>query len=211
MLLKHIRCRVPAAVRTEFAAGQRAWAAMRAVPGFRGQWGAFVDDTAWILALWADAAAYERFMAEHHDAIAARAAQRGLYEAISVDIFDLVLDMPGACADLPAAVGRAGFARIADCVVRPGREDHVTAMQATVWAPGMKEAPGMLAGGSWRARDGSPRYLVVSLWTDAAAHARYLDDPFPRLRREAAPDDDLDDLQGHRFALDPAWTVGGPG
>lgn len=211
MLLKRILCRVPARSRAAFAKGQRAWAATRAVPGFLGQCGAYVDDTAWILALWADRAAYEGFMAEWHDAIAAEADQRGCYASICVDLFDLVQSMPGACPNLSSAVARAGFARIADCRVRPGREDHFTAAQAAVWTPGMKGAPGMLAGGFWRARDGSPRYLVVSLWTDADAHARYLEDPFPRLRREAAPDEDLSGLRGTHFALDPAWTVAFPG
>ena len=207
LLLKFIHAHALREHQRDFAEGQRAWAALSGVPGFRGQVGGFTpDDGALVCGLWDDAAAYERFMRHDHDAIAARAAQQGTYDRLDIALFDRVLPMPGVYTELADAAPLATHLRWADCLVRPDRIESFVGQQQRVWQPGMA-ATGMLGGGFWRSRGTPERFLVLTLWPSDAVHARYQRDVLPSLRQTAGVDRDLDGICGGFIALRPDWTV----
>jgi heme-degrading monooxygenase HmoA len=94
---------------------------------------------------------------------------------------------------------------VADCRVRPGRDDHFRDVQRTVWAPGMAEADGMLGG--MFTQLGDHRYLVTTGWRDAESHRRYVAERLPRLRERAGAAADLSAIRGHEVALMRSWLV----
>ena len=210
MLLKWIRCTVPARSREAFSRAQTGWSALRGVAGFRGQvggWSVADPATACVLGLWRDRETYGSFMRDVHDRVADGSGQGRTYESISVVLCEVLLEMPGDRPRIDEAVAPAGFLRTADCRVRPGRSASFLATQRSVWLPGMKAAGGMLAG-SFAAIDGSDRrYLVATLWADEAAHARYVQRDLEALRARAVVDADVEEIAGTFVELDPGWTV----
>jgi len=202
VLVKWIRC--GAVDRVDFDRGQRAWADLRGIPGFLGQRGGWSrregePDVAHIVALWADQNSHDAFMAGPHDAMAA--AGEGTYGDIDVRIFRRQRDIGTALASLDGS----GVLRMAHCRVRPGRIEHFTRVQDTVWNSGMRRAPGF-SGGVF-ARRAPSDFLVVTQWASAAAHARYQADHFPGLRDRADPAADLDAITSQLVDLVPRWPV----
>jgi len=214
MLLKLISCRVLPGRRAAFDEGQRQWTALASIPGFIGQCGGWRGDGAVIIGLWMDAPSYDHFMQHEHDRIAANAGQAGSYEALRIELFDEQLDMPGgdagaAVADCRYRITHARHLRYAQCTVRPEGVDHFYAMQREVWAPGLRQAPGMLGGCFWRSRRATADFVVSTLWAGADEHARYTRTTLPALRARAQPDDDVSGLESIDLALEPGWTVVG--
>jgi heme-degrading monooxygenase HmoA len=210
MLLKWIRCTVPAQSRPGFSRAQEQWSALSDVAGFRGQvggWSVADPSVACILGLWRDRDAYGSFMRDVHDRICECSGQERTYESSLVVLVEELRGMPGGRPAIDEAVATAGFLRTADCQVKPGRSASFLEAQRSVWAPGMKAAGGMLAG-SFGAMDGSePRYLVATLWADESSHARYVQRDLERLRERAGVDADVEKIEGTFVRLNPDWTV----
>jgi heme-degrading monooxygenase HmoA len=210
MLLKWIRCTVPSRSRTEFSKAQEHWSALSDVAGFLGQvggWSVARSPVACVLGLWRDREAYKSFMRDVHDAICDRSGQTQTYESIRVVLAQETINMPGSTTRLDKAVAAAGFLRVTDCLVRPGRSTSFVESQRSVWVPGMKAAGGMLAG-SFGAVDASDRgYLVASLWEDEASHARYVQHDLAGLRARAGVDADAKEVVGTLVRLEPGWRV----
>jgi heme-degrading monooxygenase HmoA len=205
MLVKWITCEVPPAAEVEFSAAQAGWSALSAVPGLIGQVGGWnKTGTACVLAVWEDRGTYETFLRDHHDRIVATTGQAGTYDTIDIAVGTVLQDMPGTAA---GRLYDAEVLRVADCRVRPGRDDHFRDVQRTVWAPGMAEADGMLGGLFTQLDD--HRYLVTTGWRDAESHRRYVAERFPRLRELAGAAGDLSAIRGHEVALTRSWRVTG--
>ncbi len=206
MLVKWITCVVPPASEVEFSAAQAGWSALRAVPGLIGQVGGWDNSrTACVLAAWENRDSYETFLRDHHDPIVATTRQAGTYDTIDIAVGTVLPDMPGAASGMSGVLHDAEVLRVADCRVRPGRDDHFRDVQRTVWAPGMAEADGMLGG--MFTQLGDHRYLVTTGWRDAESHRRYVAERFPRLRERAGAAADLSAIRGHEVALMRSWLV----
>jgi len=214
VLLKLITCRVAPERRAAFDAAQCQWTALASIPGFIGQCGGWHGDGVSIVALWTDAASHDHFMQHEHDRVVANAGQAGTHDGLMVDLFDEQLDMPGGDAGAAVADGRyrithARHLRYARCTVRAEGAEHFHAMQREVWAPGLREAPGMLGGGFWRSRRTTAACVVSTLWASTDAHARYARTTLPALRARARPDTDVSTLQSIDLPIEPRWTVVG--
>ena len=208
MLVKWITCVVPSASEVRFSAAQAGWSALRVVPGLIGQIGGWDGGgdarTACVLAVWEDRDSYETFQRDHHDRIVATTGQTGTYDTIDIAVGTVLQDMPGTVAGM---VHDAEVLRVADCRVRPGRDDHFRDVQRTVWVPGIAEADGMLGGLFTQLDD--HRYLVTTGWRDAESHRRYVVERLPRLRELAGAAADLSAIRGHEVALTRSWRVTG--
>jgi hypothetical protein len=201
MLVKWITCR--ASDRAAFGLGQQGWAELHGVPGFLGQGGGWSSNTAGlaqIFGFWSDPASYRAFMDQAHDRIAA--GQAGTFDEPRVRVLDRRLDVGQG---FPVDLSAVSLLRLAHCRVREGRRAHFVRAQAEVWNPGMAAAPGM-CGGVFAQR-GEAEFLVLSAWRTAAAHQRYLDNRFDRLRARAGLATDLDAVTGDVVDLEPSWTV----
>jgi Domain of unknown function (DUF4937 len=206
MLVKWITCRVAPADRQRFSAAQERCAPIAQEPGFICQVGGLDSaDTACVLALWEERDAYGSFMRERHDAILEAAAQPGTYRDLRVATGEVLLEMPGAAAGTVAALTRAQLVRVADCRVRPARDDHFRAAQREVWLPGMSTVDGMLGGLFGRLDD--HRYLVATGSRDRDSHERYRNEHVPGLIRRAEAESDLLQLEGHAVRVADGWTL----
>jgi hypothetical protein len=85
-------------------------------------------------------------MTSAHDRLQRETGQAGSHESLSMDVGDVVLEMPSAAAGPPAGLTGARLLRVADCTVRPDHEEHFRGVQQQVWAPAMTRADGMLGG-----------------------------------------------------------------
>ena len=146
LLIKWIVCDVAPARRDEFSLAQEGWAVLKGEEGFVcqvGGWDEKSPDTARVLAVWTDAEAYERFMRDHHDAIASASGQQDTYRSVRVVTGPSILEIRGDRDGMEVLV-TAGLLRVADSVVLPGHDDHFRRVQEHVWWPGMA--------GGWDAR-----------------------------------------------------------
>lgn len=212
MLLKLIVCRVPPEKRSAFSRAQEAWSALTGAEGFLGQaggWDAAESNAAVILGLWRDEAAYRAFMAGLHDRVFDASGQGATYESCSVALRSELFPIPGESGGGAAkGLPRGAFLRVAECRILPGREDHFIHAQQVVWNPGMAGADGML-GGSFGRCVAEPRdFLVATFWASEEDHRRYGEKLLPKLRERSGAAEDLENLQGWRVALEPAWRVG---
>jgi len=215
VLIKWITCEVPHKRKRAFDAAQRRWSALGGVPGFIAQIGGWDTrglcdgaDRACIIALWQDAGAYAQFMDRFHDPIAAASAQGDTYTDSGVCVFEHLLDMPGLYASLGEAISpRPELLRVADCTLRPGRDEQFIKTQGMVWLPGMAGVEGMLGGAVGRAIDEDGRYLVATLWRRESDHDRYAESVLLGLKEQAGPDRDVACLAGHAVRLEPDWFV----
>lgn len=198
-----------------FATAQKAWRTIRREPGFGGQcggWSTTAQSDAWILGLWRDRVAEDRFRSDgSHDAVVAGSGQLDTLQDWDTDYLEQQEAMPGESGDLAEAMRLApptAFLRLADCHVPADKQPAFRATQTEHWLPAMASAPGMLGGGyAW---DGEERFLVATLWRDAQAHARYAQEHIPVLReaaesRGAYPES----VEGILIPLEPHWTVQG--
>ncbi|MEV7024289.1 DUF4937 domain-containing protein [Kitasatospora sp. NPDC093558] len=220
MWVKWINCRVLLGGQDAFADAQREWAAIADQPGLVGQVGGWEPDggRAHVLGLWADHAAYTRFMEERHDEIVKEESYKRFrrrddhdepaptrsWLVTAVATGPSVLDIPGE-AGLREALPHATLLRVADCHLHPGRAEHFLDAQLRIWNPAMAAADGMLAGTVTRLAD--DRYLVTTLWTDADAHQRYADRDVTALRARADVVADVHTLAGLALPLEPEWQV----
>ncbi len=206
--VKWIRCEVDTRQRDAFSAAQRAWSAIASSAGLEAQLGGWdASGDACILALWRDRAAYERFFAGVHDTITDGNAQRATYVRSSVTLAQELVKMRGDAPTLTDAAAAARVLRVADCRVAPERRAEFVAAQKSIWEPGMAAVDGH-EGGLFSGVEGADdRFLVTTLWADAAAHDRYRRDVLPTLTERARPADQLHSLSGHVVQLEPQWTV----
>lgn len=208
-VLKRILCRVPAAGRDRFAAGQRPWHGLAALGGFRGQTGGWTledPNEALILGLWSDELARAAFMSGAHDTLYAASRQAEVVAGIAASTWDRTAD-PGAGLPLEDAAGRTGgFLRLADCRLFPGRESHFLAVQREVWNPAM-QAAGVLAASLWRHRDEPVRFLSVSLWRSHEAERAWREQPFFECWRRAGVEDDCEIVSGRMARVEDGWRV----
>jgi heme-degrading monooxygenase HmoA len=201
MLVKWIVCHTPYALQARFSQAQQAWKALTNTAGFLGQIGGFYKEEAHILAFWQDEATYQAFMNQQHNGITN--GQQRNYLAIQIACFELQFEMPALSPiALQAAILKAQYLRIADCLVQAERQSHFIEMQKTIWKTGM--AASMLAGAFWR--DDS-RFLVTTLWDSEMAHQQYMDTQFAYLQKTARPEDELSAIRGVHLALIPEWSV----
>ncbi|MGB0953569.1 MAG: DUF4937 domain-containing protein [Planctomycetota bacterium] len=215
MLWKLIRCVPKKGAREAFAASQEAWRAIRREPGFGGQCGGWTNteqEEAWVLGLWQDRAAQERFL-EHgsHDAVVGASGQLKTLESWSADLFEQQEAMPGEHGDLKVALDLApptALLRLADCHVPKERQELFRQTQTDLWLPAMAQAEGMLGGGyAW---DGAERFLVATLWRDTLAHRNYATDHLPRVRAESEQRGAYpEQLTGLQIPLETRWMVHG--
>lgn len=213
---KWMLCTVPGEQRERFSTAQAQWQDLAACPGLIAQFGGWdlahegPEELACVLALWQDAWAYQEFMNTAHDQIVAQNDQAQTYAQLQVRFWHDRLQF--GPQSLQSSLAKAQMLRVADCLVTPSRQSHFEQVQAEVWAPGMAAA-GMLSGQFWQeTRRRSPAdnaYLVTSLWPDEATHSAYLHEAFPDLSARAQPQQDLEQIRGHRVALEPAWSVRG--
>lgn len=214
MIVKWITCAVPGEERAAFAKAQSEWSALASVAGFGGQvggWNLRDPHQACILALWRDADAYRRFMAEEHDRIVERNGQGRTYSSIAVSLFESVIEIPGSERTIQEALSSGRVLRVADCQVGAGREPNFYDVQREIWNPAMLAMSGQLGGLVSRERltEGeSQRHLVTSFWTHAAAHDDYVAKRESVLRKQAQIERDVEELRSTLILLEPSWTVG---
>jgi heme-degrading monooxygenase HmoA len=217
MFLKLIICQTTDPSR--FAAGQQAWRPLAEVPGFLGQlggWSVANAREAVILGLWQDAAAYERFMVDRHDGIAADAGQAAFIGSIQVQCFEQDLDIPGRYADLAALIralaetrpAAVPCLRLVDCTVHAEARDGFRQGQQALWNPALT-ANGVLAGLFGVGVTDPQHFLTVSVWESAAVHDAYNRHVVPQLMRQVDVISTCRTIGGRVVALDPDWSVGG--
>lgn len=211
-LLKWIRCAVTPQARADFDRTQRSWSVLSDDPGLCfqiGGWDARHSNEAAILAFWRSGEQYTDFMATRHDLIVEQSRQGARYTPVLTRLFELQFDMEGGIPDPIRAFCDAEVVRVAHCRVRSGRETHFEEMQRGHWAPGMKSA-GMSAGlvGASRDEQGVD-YLVCSAWRTKMDHSSYVKRHFPKLREEAAVEDDVETLTGSVVVSERNWIVTG--
>ena len=71
-----------------------------------------------MLGLWQDKSSYDHFMETIHDEIFEGSNQQESYKSISVDLFESILEMPGANQNLVEAIDLGRCLRVADCRVK---------------------------------------------------------------------------------------------
>ncbi|RME53005.1 MAG: DUF4937 domain-containing protein, partial [Deltaproteobacteria bacterium] len=205
MVIKWIVCRVPEGKRNSFDEAQQAWKTISESPGFLGQiggWNRHDPSEACIAAFWQDEAAYRNFMDRIHDGVTQKNAQAQTYDAIEVRDCQALFEMPGSERGILQAAAHATLLRVADCTLKPGRDEHFVEVQKSVWIPAMTSTAGM-SWGTFTRYDRAGSYLVLSLWKDAASHDRYRVEQVPRLREKARVDEDLEALTGRFVPLLP--------
>ncbi|MCP5045690.1 MAG: DUF4937 domain-containing protein [bacterium] len=212
MLLKWIVCTVKKNLRPEFHEAQVMWKESAAAEGLVAQvggWDTRNENEACILSVWESQQAYDLFYQYVHDAITTKNHQAGTYEKIEVLFADPVVHMRGELNNLADCAGSASGLRVADCIVKPGRQDHFVDMQLTQWAPAMQQAEGMLGGKFSRVREHDRRFLVTTFWASRRQHENYCEHVLPGCRKRAGVDDDIDSISGRFIHLVPGWNVSG--
>ncbi|ASY32453.1 MULTISPECIES: YdbC family protein [unclassified Streptomyces] len=201
MLFKWIRCEV--ADRNRFDRGQRRWAELADVRGFKGQAGGWSRERpgqAHIFGFWESRAFYDSFMARTHDRLAA--AQAGSCTEVRTTLFDHRFDVKTGFEPLFHDVD---LVRIAHTRVRPERVEHFTLAQRRIWNPAMAGSPGMVRG--FFAEAPGSEFLVLSMWQSTAERGKYRPEGLHRLSTRAEAEDDLLGLDGAMVELEPSWTV----
>ena len=125
-----------------------------------------------------------------------RTYEDGRREQVAVDLAEVLLAMGGG-------TGEARLLRVADCRLKPGREQHFCRVQREIWAPGMAAA-GMLRG--WLGKC-DQRFLVFSLWPSRQLHQAYQQGPFTALRAAAEAPLDLESVEGSQVDLEASWRT----
>lgn len=210
MLLKWIVCKVPEHLRSEFIAAQKAWSQLAALPGFKAQtagWNIKSSADACILSMWNDLESYQQFMNSEHDKILRYNQQDRTRDAIATDVMNTLMELPGAAPSLEAAITDAEVIRVADCIVREGREAQFREAERDVWAPGMQQADGMLGGVFCRSTEPLPRYLVVSFWKSVEQHESYVQSKYNSLSVKSEVADNVEELSSYLIKVDRNWTV----
>jgi heme-degrading monooxygenase HmoA len=204
MLLKIIVVQVVDAAAYDRA--QRAWARLRAAPGFIAQTGGWTHSQhAIIAAFWKSRSAHAAFMKGGHDAL--EREYLGSHRAIDVTLAREHLPMDGEAPGILEAVEAGGFLRLTDCRVEREHVDHFLAVQREVWTPAMQASPGMLGGTFAQVEDDAQRFFVASLWSDERAHDRYQRERFPSAYTASAAQADTTRIMGQFAQIVPEWRV----
>lgn len=210
MYLKWIVCEVENEFRTEFSKAQEKWIATKNANGFLGQiggWNRNNNNEACILAFWKGQNSLKCFMENIHDEIFGKSKQEKTYKSISVNYFNLKLNMHGSDIDLIERIITAKFLRIADCKVKPGKNNHFEEVQKSVWMPEMKEAKGILGGEFSISEKDSNRYLVSTMWDNESNHKNYVTNILPKLQKESDVKNDLEKITGKNILLENSWRI----
>ncbi len=180
-----------------FDRAQQRWRRIAGWPDLLGQaggWSLRRPGTAVVVALWADRAAHDAFLAGGHDDHAER--QRPAYTLRTGE-------MHTGEMHTGAAPTGTGVLRIAACRLRAGRLAHALDVQRDLWLPAMRDA-GMRDGLLAR---GTSDLVVMTWWPSREIHDRYQRERVPPLRRDAGVDADFTSVRGDLVALEPGWAV----
>lgn len=201
-VLKLIECDVGFEQREAFSLAQRGWAPLATCPGLLGQYGGWERaGPAIVWGLWSSPSMLEAFMRDTHDRIAASLEQARTYRALRVHHFDEPMSIGGG-----PDWARAGFIRMAWCAQLSDPAGFLRD-QSEVWNPAMLARAGMVGGHVWRSRSEADAFLVMSAWTNAAAHQRYVEEALPALRARVRPESSIGVLRGLQVSLEPSWAV----
>lgn len=210
MHVKWMECRVKEGMKEAFSKAQEQWNQTAKAPGFiaqTGGWDATDENLACIVAFWENEVALSRFMKEQHDVIFNRNKQKDTYDNIEIRHFNTLFDMEGNAGSLPEVIWQGNVLRVADCLVKPGREVHFETMQQDVWKPGMQSAAGMLGGYFSRINNAERRYLVTTFWDNEESHEKYRQEKLPTLQQQAGIQEDLQDIKGRLIILEKSWKI----
>lgn len=204
MLIKSIICKVSDEKKALFSAAQEQWSELNALNGFYGQIGGWDESEACIVSLWGNMKMYQSFMNESHDMIINDNNQESTYTSCETELYQSLFDM----AETPfvEALAHSSFLRIAICDVKQESEKQFLHMQETVWNPGVTSAEGMMGGIVGKSLS-SNRYIVLSLWKDAAAHSQYVKEIFPQLLHTANPSQQVLHTEGKQTTLVSSWSI----
>jgi heme-degrading monooxygenase HmoA len=184
---------------------QRAWSVLGGTPGFIGQTGGWThNQRAVLVAFWESDAAHDAFMKGGHDAL--EREYLGSHRAIDVILAHERIPLRGN-ASLLAAARDATYLRIMDCRVEAGRVDRFVTVQREILTPAMESAPGLLGGAFAAVTDDPQRFVVVSLWSDQAAHDRYQSERFPAAYTAAGVTTETMRIAGQYAQVVPEWCV----
>ena len=210
MFCKWIVCNVRGELRDSFALAQTKWIELATIPGFVGQlggWDLKSKNDACILGIWQNQESYQVFMDQYHDKIVSHNEQGDTFETIDVSLLQPISDMPGVHDKMTNCIEAAKIIRVADCFVRPEREEHFIEVQETIWIPAMSQAPGMLAGSFNKVLGDSIRYIVTTSWVTEEAHENYVHNTLPSLRAAASVSEDVQQITGRLISTVRDWLV----
>ncbi len=210
MFFKWIVCHVPLEKRDSFSLAQTKWVELATIPGFVGQlggWDLLSKNDACILGIWQNQKSYQVFMDQHHDLIFVDNKQGDTFKTIDVSLLQPICNMPGVLDNMRNGLEIAKIIRVADCMVRPEREEHFTEVQRKIWIPGMSEAPGLLAGSFNKVIGDGIRYIVTTLWISGESHELYVRNTLPFLSSAAAVGEDVQHITSRLVSLIPSWLV----
>lgn len=210
MVVKWIECTVKENMKEAFSAAQEQWGQTAGTPGFiaqTGGWDAQDKNLACIAAFWEDEKALSRFMKDQHDDIFNRNLQKDTYHNIQVRHFNMLFEMKGSSRSLSRDIHQGEVLRVADCLVKPGREQHFETMQQQVWKPGMQSAHGMLGGCFSKLNHPERQYLVTTFWDSPEHHERYKQEQLPILQKQANIQEDIEHITGRLILLEDGWKI----
>lgn len=204
MLIKSIICKVSDEKKGLFSAAQEQWSELKALDGFYGQIGGWDESEACIVSLWKNMKMYQSFMNDTHDKIFYDSDQQNTYTSCKTELYQSLFDITET--SFLDALAHSSFLRIAICDVKQESEKQFLHMQETVWNPGIARAEGMMGGVVGRSLS-SNRYIVLSLWKDAAAHNQYVKEIFPQLLHTANPSQQVLHMEGKQTTFVSSWSV----
>lgn len=204
MLIKSINCKVDEEKKERFSTAQEQWGELKKLEGFHGQIGGWNESEAYIVGCWENMKMYQSFMNETHDTIFHSSNQKGTYTSCETELYQSLFDITDT--SFVEALAHSSFLRVAICDVEQCNEKQFLHMQETIWNPGMARTEGMMGGVVGRSLS-SNRYIVLSLWKDAAAHRLYVKEIFPQLQYNANPSEQVLRIEGKQITLVSAWSV----
>ncbi|MBN2614744.1 MAG: DUF4937 domain-containing protein [Bacteroidales bacterium] len=210
MYVKWMECRVKEGRKAAFSSAQEQWDSMARAPGFiaqAGGWDTQEENLACIVAIWDNETALSFFMKGQHDLIFTRNRQNETYDSIQISHFHTLFGMKGSSQTLSKAIRQSKVLRIADCIVKRGREVHFETMQQEVWLPGMLSAGGMTGGCFSKNDNNSRNYLVSTFWDNEENHERYKQERLPALQQQANIRQDLEEMKGRLIHLEDRWKI----
>lgn len=208
MLLKLIRCDVPAERREAFAEGQRAWASIVGLPGFFAQGGGWSEGQALLAAWWQDWDSYAAFRAEKHDQLLARSSHGLACDRIESSYWETVSDEFVDRRENPDAAGPPANLQIEEFELGPGCLPEFREFLTWRWRPALANASGLHEARLCRHRKRPGRYLIWSTWSGSARPLSLASLLQPGYR---VPQRRLQLLRNHeaaRIPLEAAWQIG---
>ena len=213
-LTKWTVCTVPDGTRDAFGEAQLHDAALAdpASPteGFVGQvggWDRSSDKTACVLSLWRDSRDHDRYLRDRHDRIMHESKRTESYADATLTLAPVAALFAGRCKTINEALPRARFLRLGDAVTHEGAAEQFLERWQSVWAPGLHDADGMLAGMLVVAGSARRRYMVATLWSEVELHDEFARLTVPVLREQADVEPFIESITGYHVPLEREWTV----